>query len=375
MRITRVIVVFAALAAIATPVAMALAFDDYVKPPNGIEGTAYDFQFKARTGCDPDYFYSLYRGSLPPGLTLSQSGRITGIPTTPGSYTFTVLLESYRFGCTSYPSQRDFTIEIAPKLTVTTDNIGFGIVGAPYSIKFAATGGGEQTWSIYSGQLPPGLSFAPDGTLAGTPTTVGAYSFVVRVADASRSDTHQISIEVVEKLTAAPVATKPAEVGAPISVKLGVTGGKGPFAWTQTGGTFPAGVALAGDTISGVPTAAGSFVVQLTATDALQETATVDVSLTVSSKIAIKTLRLPLTKVGKHYQATLRTVGGVGPFTWRATAGKFPVGIRLDRKTGVVSGTARKAGTYSITFMVKDALGETSEVTLTLTVNAAKKKK
>jgi len=375
MRVTRVLVVFAALAAIATPVAKALAFDDYVKPPNGSEGTPYDFQFKARAGCEPDYYYSMYRGSLPPGLSLSQGGRISGTPTTPGVYTFTVQLESYKQGCTSFPSQRDFTIEIAAKLTVTTDNIGFGIVGAPYSIKFAASGGGEQTWSVYSGQLPPGLSFAPDGTLAGTPTTVGTYSFFVRVADATRSDTHQITMDVVEKLATSPVAAKPAEVGASISVKLGATGGKGPYVWTQTGGTFPAGVGLVGDTISGVPSAAGSFVVQLTATDALKETATVNVSLIVSAKVAIKTLRLPLTKVGQHYQATLRTVGGVGPFTWKVTAGTFPVGIRLDRKAGVVSGVAQKAGTFALVFTVKDALGQTSDTRLVLIVKPLKKKK
>jgi hypothetical protein len=82
-----------------------------------------------------------------------------------------------------------------------------------------------------------------------------------------------------------------------------------------------------------------------------------------------------VTKVGKLYQATLRTVGGVAPFTWKVTAGKFPVGIRLDRKAGVLSGMSRKAGTFPLTFMVTDSLGETSDVSLTLTVNALPKKK
>ena len=373
MRITRVFVLVLALAAIAAPVAAALAFDDWpgYHPPDAIQGATYDFQFKGHAGCPP-YKYSMFRGSLPPGLALSESGRITGSPTTPGYYPFTVQLDDQ---CGTQSSQRDFSINISAKLTVLTDNIGFGIVGNAYSIKFSASGGGQQVWSVYSGSLPPGLSFGADGTLSGTPTTAGAYSFIVKVADASRSDTHQVSLEVVDKLAATPVTTKEYEVGAPISVKLAATGGKAPLTWSQTGGALPAGVTLSGDTISGTPTAAGSTSDQFTVKDAFGQTAVVDVRLTVHAALAVKTAKLPATRVGKLYRAVLRTNGGVQPFLWKVTSGKFPVGIRLDRKTGVLSGTAKKAGSFPLTFTVKDALGKTSDVSLTLTVAPKPKKK
>jgi len=39
-------------------------------------------------------------------------------------------------------------------------------------------------FDLYGGELPPGLSLAPDGTVYGTPLGVGAYAFDVRVIDA-----------------------------------------------------------------------------------------------------------------------------------------------------------------------------------------------
>jgi hypothetical protein len=375
MRITRVFVVALALAAVLAPAAAALAFEDWpgYHPPDAIQGASYSFQFKAHAGCPP-YKYSIYRGSLPPGLTLGSSGQITGAATTPGYYPFTVQLEDQ---CGTQPSQRDFSINISPKLTVLTDDIGHGIVGNPYSIKFSASGGGNQSWALYSGSgpLPPGLSFAADGTLSGTPTTAGSYSFVVQVSDASRSDTHQVSLEVVDKLAATPVTTKEYEVGTPLSIKLAATGGKAPLAWSQAGGTLPAGLTLNGDTITGTPTAPGSTHNLLTLSDAFGQTAVVDVPLTIRAAVAIKTAKLPATKVGKLYRAVLRTNGGVQPFGWKVTSGKFPVGIRLNRTTGVLSGSARQAGSFTLEFTVRDSYGQTQAASLTLTVAPVKKKK
>ena len=96
--------------------------------------------------------------------------------------------------------------------------------------------------------------------------------------------------------------------------------------------------------LTGTPTAAGSFPFQVTVKDAYGTTATLNLAVAVKAKVAVKTTKLLVTKVGKLYRATLRTDGGVAPFTWKVTSGRFPVGIRLDRKSGVLSGTARKAG-------------------------------
>ncbi|MEX2612245.1 MAG: Ig domain-containing protein, partial [Gaiellaceae bacterium] len=48
----------------------------------------------------------------------------------------------------------------------------------------AATGGvPPYTWSRVSGKLPNGLSLSSSGTISGTPTKRGTYTFKVRVRD------------------------------------------------------------------------------------------------------------------------------------------------------------------------------------------------
>ena len=56
-------------------------------PPNGLLGIPYS-HFLTATGGFPPYSFSLSSGSLPPGLTLTPSGLISGTPTADGTYTF-----------------------------------------------------------------------------------------------------------------------------------------------------------------------------------------------------------------------------------------------------------------------------------------------
>lgn len=57
---------------------------------SGTVGTAYNYQFVAVGGSLPLSF--TYSGSLPPGLSLSSSGLLSGIPTQLGEYCFQVLI-------------------------------------------------------------------------------------------------------------------------------------------------------------------------------------------------------------------------------------------------------------------------------------------
>lgn len=61
-----------------------------------------------------------------------------------------------------------------------------------YRANFFADGGVQPyTWSIPSGELPPGLTLvksAPAG-LSGTPTTAGTFTFTVAVTDKAGTQT------------------------------------------------------------------------------------------------------------------------------------------------------------------------------------------
>jgi hypothetical protein len=72
--------------------------------PAATKKTAYDATLSAEGGATP-YKWSLVPGSvLPPGLTLSESGRISGKPTEAGTFTFKVNVKSTE--TTSFPKDK-----------------------------------------------------------------------------------------------------------------------------------------------------------------------------------------------------------------------------------------------------------------------------
>jgi hypothetical protein len=60
---------------------------------------------------------------------------------------------------------------------------------------------------------------------------------------------------------------------------------------------------------------------------------------------------------GTTYSATLAVTGGTGPYTFSITSGALPSGVTLNAKTGVISGTPTKSGTFTVAFKVVDSRG------------------
>ncbi len=92
----------------------------------------------------------------------------------------------------------------SPRVVVSYNLIAFtsgappaGAVGQPYGYAYSAVGDAGITYAIAGGTLPPGLTLSPSGTLLGTPTTAGSYSYTVTATGASaiqsRSDTITIA--------------------------------------------------------------------------------------------------------------------------------------------------------------------------------------
>ena len=124
------------------------------------------------------------QGSLPAGLTLSNSGLVSGTPTGPvGTSSVTVQVTD----ANGQTASRTFSITVfgVHTLQVTTLSLPTGIVGKPYQSKLSATGGqGAYMWKVVQGKLPVGVTLAADGTLAGTPQKAGTYAITVQTFDA-----------------------------------------------------------------------------------------------------------------------------------------------------------------------------------------------
>jgi len=82
--------------------------------------------------------------------------------------------------------------------TITTSSVPFALESTPYSAKLTASGGQPPyQWSTVSGSLPVGLQLdASTGTLSGSATQAGTFSFSVRATDAA-SHTAQQSLSLL----------------------------------------------------------------------------------------------------------------------------------------------------------------------------------
>ena len=383
MRFTKILVLIVLGALVIVPAALALRFtDDSYIFPVGETGKPYSKQLDGTGGCGPalPYQYKILDGSLPPGLSMSSSGLISGTPTVGGGWSFWVELRDQdppsASWCIVSSAQREFSITVVEGLNINQNALSpkATFLNEPYSFQLSASGGGSQVWSIKSGSLPAGMGLSSNGLVSGTPTATGDFTFVVQVTDTNRTDTETYTLSVVERLKiAAPVSTA-GEVGVPYALALKSTGGRPAVTWSLLQGALPTGLVLNSATgeITGLPELAGAYPLKVQVTDTLGLTATVDVPLKVAARLAVVKKPLPAAKVGKLYTARLKATGGVAPFKWNILGGKpgfLPAGIKVNAKTGVFSGTPTKAGVYRLRMQVVDKLGIKSAIGILLKVS------
>ena len=152
--------------------------------PVGTVGVAYSATLSAAGGCAP-FAWSIRRGSLPSGLSLSEStGVMSGTPRRPTNARNIVVEVT---DANQVRSQRLFTLTIAEASTpvINTTQLPPATVGVAYSVKLTASGGaGDYRWAVGRGSLPGGLSLdSYTGVVSGTPTSPVISSFIVAIRD------------------------------------------------------------------------------------------------------------------------------------------------------------------------------------------------
>ena len=170
--------------------------------PTACANTSYSQPITPLTGSGP-YDLSIVSGILPYGLSLTQtgptSGLLSGITTDTGATVFTVRATNLagQYGDVTYT----LTVMGLSNLSGLTS----GNVTTPFSFVFDSDGGtGPYTYGISGGALPDGLTLAGDGTLSGTPTTPGDFTFTVQITDSAGHKCNQsvtVSIAGVQYVT------------------------------------------------------------------------------------------------------------------------------------------------------------------------------
>jgi len=171
-------------------------------------------------------------------------------------------------------------------LQASTPPFHAGEVGVAYTpVALAATGGVQPyAWTITTGALPDGLTLGSDGSVSGTPTKAGGFSFTVQLADSGGSAT---ALPSSIAIAAAPAASLVAACARYCSVEVGcadvcgnfgtLSGGTAPFTYAlQPGGLVPVGTHVNQLSLSGTFAQRAQFwQFSVLVTDALGQTASI----------------------------------------------------------------------------------------------------
>jgi prepilin-type N-terminal cleavage/methylation domain-containing protein len=145
-------------------------------------------------------------------------------------------------------------------------------------------------------------------------------------------------------------AIEPGEVGVPVSVAFGASGGTPPLTLSAT--HLPTGLGMASNgVISGTPQEAQTPTVTVTAVDDFGNAGTASFTWTIvpPPKLADPGSQSTVKDVPVTLQ--LQRSGGIGPFTWSAT--NLPAGLSLDQN-GLIRGKPTKTGPKDVTVTVTD---------------------
>ena len=124
--------------------------------------------------------------------TVDSGGKVTGVKA--GKVTITATASDG----SGVSGSADITVtEAGTAPTITISSLPDGILGAAYSQALTADGNTPITWSVQSGSLPDGLNLDPStGTISGTPTKAGDFTFTVQAANDFENDTKELSIHI-----------------------------------------------------------------------------------------------------------------------------------------------------------------------------------
>jgi hypothetical protein len=384
--------------------------------PNAATGAAYSQLLTASGGTAP-FTFALDSGTLPPGITLSPTGLLSGAATTGGSFAFTVRVTETN-GCSNAQA---FTLSaICPTILVSPAFLPDGAVGTPYSSPITALAGvAPLSFTVSFGALPAGLLLSSGGLLSGTPSSAGPATFTVAVTDAagcSGSRSYSVDVFSVAPVSSVAAQTSGLAISAAhpcVSVPFVYTRGEAAAArgLTVSFQIDPAKLALCGTpaasvhlgswfagfgntslqitndgggaytvdaTLLGLPcgiTTDGTlFTLDLQAADgdgsggltvtrvksrdcanaAIGVLAGAPASLRIQNTLlALTPANLPNGTVGSAYEQIIAAPSGIAPFTFWVALGALPPGLALA-SDGTLAGTPTATGSYAFTVGAAD---------------------
>ena len=243
--------------------------------------------------------------------------------------------------------------------------------GSAFSYQITAS---EKPGSFSAAGLPAGLSINPfTGRISGTPSEVGVFLVPLEASNSAGAGTATLTLTVGASSPAPPVyppsfsvgAAVKGIVGVPFSYSLWVTGGP---AITSVG-ALPPGLSYdaSGQTIAGVPSVAGVFQVNMSATNSAGAASAV-VTLIIAGTLAppvIASAAAANGTVGASFGYDIYSNDPADSYG----ASNLPPGLVLNPNSGFISGTPTTSGTYAVPISATNS-GGTGTALLTVVITA-----
>lgn len=343
--------------------------------PDGQVGTAYAQSITASGGTAP-YSYAVTSGALPSGLDLGTGGTLSGTPSAHGAFSITVTATDGlgAIGAGTY------TLVIAEQ--AVTANAAAATVAANSAnnpITLNLSGGAANAVAVAT-SASHGTATATGTAITYTPTAgySGPDSFSYTASNSVGTST---AATVTVTVTAPALLLSPqnlpdGRVGTAYSQTITASGGTAPYSYAVTSGPLPVGLDLGTDgTLSGKPSAAGSYPITVTATDSLGATGVLTNTVMIEREPNILVFSpvagaLPDAMAGEDYAAPIVATGGVAPMVYGIASGAMPAGMVLNISTGELTGPLKSGtqGRYTFAIQATDGNGDTGTTSYTLAV-------
>jgi hypothetical protein len=307
--------------------------------------------------------WSVISGQLPDGLTLDgKTGTISGTPTS----TAVVSSATIQAADAKANGSQSFFFEVFERLVINPAPLAAAHTNAPYSQSITGQGSsGIASWTIISGQLPPGLTLGTAQTnanvaiISGTPTRVGSFSFTIQATDYTLPQTATLSTIIVvdSNLTITKATLKDGEQTQSYLDTFTAVNGTAPLKWSVNG-PLPPGLTLDATTgqVSGKPTQWGGYPYTVTVSDSNTTSQTDSGQSLVNIAQAVQIIgSLNPAYINTPYTTYLTAIGGYYPYTWAITSGSLPLGLTLGSAGGFIAGTPKQMGSYSFVLQVSDS--------------------
>ena len=239
------------------------------------------------------------------------------------------------------------------------------VVATPFdtavAITLAATNA-PTSYTVTTGPLhgsvsgaAPTLTYTPDTTYRGT-DNIG----FTATNGGGTSLPATIVITVNDPTLTLTGTPPPGASGTAYAFVFSTGGGTAPYSYAVTAGALPAGLTLTPTgTLSGTPSASGSFPLTVIVTDSTPGLPPITTSANITIAIAAPALTLAPAvlangAVGAAYSQALTASGGTAPYSYAITAGALPAGLTLGA-TGQITGTPTAAGRFTVSITATDA--------------------